>query len=225
MVKLPKITEAQIRALASAQSFERGKSYYQGGAIIEPLRQGLELRAECEGSEYEPYQISVALNPKGIGETSCTCPYDWGGICKHIVALLLTYAHNPQAFRHIEPLDKMLAGKSRDDLIVIIQDMLRHQPNLISVVELTKETQEIKPGQPMNVSVYRTQARRALQHESSRSVERESDTPAKGGGLVNVTTSKVVGLNYVDLSTVNAFSLATKSGLRRRPLLARGCRL
>jgi hypothetical protein len=27
----------------------------------------------------------------------------------------------------------------------------------------------------------------------------ESDTPAKGGGLVNVTTSKVVGLNYVDL--------------------------
>jgi hypothetical protein len=29
----------------------------------------------------------------------------------------------------------------------------------------------------------------------------------------------------LDLSTVNAFSLATKSGLRRRPLLARGCRL
>jgi hypothetical protein len=27
----------------------------------------------------------------------------------------------------------------------------------------------------------------------------QSDTPAKGGGLVNVTTSKVVGLNYVDL--------------------------
>jgi uncharacterized Zn finger protein len=192
VVKLPKITEAQIRALASAQSFERGKSYYQGGAIIEPLRQGLELRAECEGSEYEPYQISVALNPKGIGETSCTCPYDWGGICKHIVALLLTYAHNPQAFRHIEPLDKMLAGKSRDDLIVIIQDMLRHQPNLISVVELTKETQEIKPGQPMNVSVYRTQARRALQHESSRSVERElkalGETAARlagGGDFVN----------------------------------------
>jgi len=27
----------------------------------------------------------------------------------------------------------------------------------------------------------------------------KSDTPAKGGGLVNVTTSKVVGLNYLDL--------------------------
>jgi uncharacterized Zn finger protein len=53
--KLPKLTEAQIRALASAQSFERGKGYYHEGPIVEPLRQGLELRAECEGSEDEPY--------------------------------------------------------------------------------------------------------------------------------------------------------------------------
>ena len=190
--KLPKLTEAQIRALASAQSFERGKGYYRDGAIVEPLQQGLELRAECEGSEYEPYQISVTLNTKGLAETSCTCPYDWGGICKHIVALSLAYVHNPQAFRHIEPLDKMLAGKSKDDLIVIIQDMLRHQPGLISVVELSTETQEIKQGKPMNVSIYRTQARRAMQHESARSAERDlkalGETAARlarGGDLIN----------------------------------------
>jgi uncharacterized Zn finger protein len=190
--KLPKLTEAQVRALASAQSFERGQSYYQGGAIVEPLRQGMELRAECEGSEDEPYQISVTLNTKGVEATSCTCPYDWGGICKHIVALLLAYVHNPQAIRLIESLDKMLAGKSRDELIAIIQDMLRHQPGLISVVEVTTETQEIKQGKPMNVSIYRTQARRAMQHESRRSVERDlkalGETAARlarGGDFVN----------------------------------------
>jgi len=190
--KLPKLTEAQVRALANEKSFDRGKGYYQDGAIAEPLRQGMELRAECEGSEYEPYQISVTLGAKGIAETSCTCPYDWGGICKHIVALLLAYVHNPQAFRVIEPLDRMLADKSKDELIAIIQDMLRHKPELISVVELTKETQEIKQGKPMNVSVYRTQARRAMQHEMPRSVERElqslRDTAArlaKGGDTLN----------------------------------------
>src|SRR5437868_1117897 len=181
--KLPKLTEAQVRAMATEKSFERGKSYYRGGAIVEPLRQGLELRAECEGSEYEPYQISVTLGAKGVAETSCACPYDWGGICKHIVALLLAYVHNPQAFRVIEPLGRMLAGKSKDEMIAIIQDMLRHKPDLISVVELTKETQEIKQGKPMNVSIYRTQARRAMQHESPRSVERElkalKDTAAR----------------------------------------------
>lgn len=171
--KLPILTEAQVRTLASSQSFERGESYYRGGAIVEPLLQGMKLRAECEGSEYEHYQISVTLNAKGIAGTSCTCPYDWGGICKHIVALLLTYVHKPQAFRAIEPLEKMLADKSKEDLIAIIQDMLKHMPDLISVVELTTETQEIKQGKPMIVSVYRTQARRAMQHESRRSVERE----------------------------------------------------
>jgi uncharacterized Zn finger protein len=190
--KLPELTEAQIRALASAQSFERGLSYYQDGALVEPLRQGLELRAECEGSEYEPYQISVTLGAKGIAETSCTCPYDWGGICKHIVALLLAYVHNPQAIRVIEPLDVMLADKSKDELIAIIQDMLKHKPDLISVVEITTQAQGIKPGQPMNVSVYRTQARRAMQYETPRSVERELKTLravaarlAKGGDTLN----------------------------------------
>lgn len=172
--KLPKLTEAQIHALANAKSFERGKDYFQDDSILKPLQQSFELRAECEGSEYEPYQISVTLDAKGIAETSCTCPYDWGGICKHVVALLLTYVYKPQAFRVIEPLDKMLTGKSKEQLIAIIQDLLKHRPNLISVVELTKETQAIEQGQPMNVSLYRTQARRAMQHKTSRSALKEN---------------------------------------------------
>ncbi len=95
--KPPKLTEAQDRALTSAQSFEPGKSCSGGDAIVEPLRQGLELRAEREGSEDEPYRISVTLGARGIGETPCTCPYDWGGVCKHVVALLPNFFHNPQS--------------------------------------------------------------------------------------------------------------------------------
>lgn len=190
--KFPQLTEAKIRALASAQSFERGLSYYQDGAIVEPVSQGMELRAECAGSEYEPYQISVTLDAKGIAETSCTCPYDWGGICKHIVALLLTYVRQPQAFRALQPLDKMLADKSRDELILIIEALLRHKPELMSVVELTTTTQQVKQGKPLNASAYRTQARRAMQHETPRSVEKElkplrevAARLAKGGDTLN----------------------------------------
>ena len=58
---LPQLSEALIRGMASGASFERGKSYYHGGAILDPVRQGLELRTECEGSHYEPYQVSVTL--------------------------------------------------------------------------------------------------------------------------------------------------------------------
>lgn len=36
--KLPRLTEAQVRKLASGQSFERGKDYYGEGAILEHAR-------------------------------------------------------------------------------------------------------------------------------------------------------------------------------------------
>ncbi len=56
--QLPTLAEAHICTLASAQSFERGTSYFHGGAILDPVRQGMELRASCEGSAYEPYQVN-----------------------------------------------------------------------------------------------------------------------------------------------------------------------
>ena len=65
---VPRLTEAQVRKLGNRQSFERGKSYYRDGAILEPVRQGLELRAQYEGSEYEPYEVSASLESHGIAE-------------------------------------------------------------------------------------------------------------------------------------------------------------
>ena len=115
--KLPQLTEAHIRELTSGKSFERGEAYYRDGAVLEPVRQARDLRAQCEGSDYEPYQVSATLAEGGITETSCTCPYDYGGICKHVVALLLTYVHEPQAFRSIPPLATLLDGRSQEELV------------------------------------------------------------------------------------------------------------
>jgi hypothetical protein len=59
--KLPRLTESHVRKLASEKSFERGKNYYCDESILEPVRQGMELRAYSEGSDYEPYQVSAML--------------------------------------------------------------------------------------------------------------------------------------------------------------------
>jgi len=48
--------------------------------------------ADCEGSY--TYHLRVELDEGGIQSAFCTCPYDYAGYCKHIVALLLTYIHN-----------------------------------------------------------------------------------------------------------------------------------
>jgi uncharacterized Zn finger protein len=171
--KLPRLTEAHIRNLATAPSFERGQTYYRDGAVLDPICQETYLRAQCEGSDYEPYQVSATLAKGGIVETSCTCPYDHGGICKHVVALLLTYVHKPQTFRFIPPLAALLAGSSHQELIALIGEMIKQEPDLLSLVELSVATEQARQGQPLDAAAYRRQARRALRHESKHVVEKE----------------------------------------------------
>jgi uncharacterized Zn finger protein len=171
--KLPRLTEAHIRELASEKSFDRGEAYYHDGSVLEPVLQERELRAQCQGSDYEPYQVGATLSKSGLAETSCTCPYDYGGICKHIVALLLTYVHEPQSFRTIPPLTTLLAGRGQEELIALIGEMIKREPGLLSLVELSVETEQAARGNQPDVSVYRRQARRALRHESEHVVEKE----------------------------------------------------
>ena len=158
------ITEADVRRLASEQSFNRGASYFRSGTIFEPVRQGNELRAYCHGSSYEPYRVSATLGPQGVAATHCTCPYDWGGICKHIVALLLTWVHEPEAFQAVAPLDEALAGRSKEELIALIQEMLKREPDLVRLLELP-----VRPDRqaPLDLDVFRRQINYALRREYS----------------------------------------------------------
>ncbi len=88
MTNRPNLTEATVRRLATAQSFERGEDYYYRSAVYDIVRRGDTLQTEVEGSQYEPYQVTIELDAAGITSTYCSCPYDWGGVCKHIVAVL-----------------------------------------------------------------------------------------------------------------------------------------
>ena len=58
-----------------------------------------------------------------------------GGDCKHIVALLLTYVHQPNEIRSIEPILTAIAEKPRATLLRIIAELLKRQPTLLSIVE------------------------------------------------------------------------------------------
>ncbi|MCA1704782.1 MAG: SWIM zinc finger family protein, partial [Actinobacteria bacterium] len=61
------------------------------------LRRGQELAAQVAGSQFAPYDVRVVFDDAGIIEASCSCPYDWGGLCKHIVATLLACVHEPES--------------------------------------------------------------------------------------------------------------------------------
>lgn len=79
-------TQEGIRTLCTEQSFERGRDYYHQGRIQELDIDGDEISATVRGSNYYDVTIDVAADPI---RTRCSCPYDYAGDCKHIVAVLL----------------------------------------------------------------------------------------------------------------------------------------
>lgn len=137
---IPKLTKAFIREHATSQSYQRGESYYQGGAVSALIQRGNTLNAEVEGSEYQPYRISISFDQGGITAANCSCPYDWGGWCKHIVATLLACANEPKSIEERPALDEMLAPLSREQLLALLQKLIIEQPEIVDAIdsELTR---------------------------------------------------------------------------------------
>lgn len=84
------ITIEEIMSLCNETSYERGMEYYKEGRINRVEFFGNKLKTIVVGT-YN-YEVTVKLD-KGI-KASCTCPYDWGGYCKHIIATLILLSEN-----------------------------------------------------------------------------------------------------------------------------------
>lgn len=156
MTKLPQLTESDIRGWTDPGSFGRGQGYYRAGHIVTPRRQGNTLKARCIGSRPEPYYVEVTLAQKGIASGDCSCPVGAGGHCKHAVALLLTWLHEPESFTTVEDLETALNRRSKAELIVIVRRMLDRYPDLEQVLELPIVTAEDAP--PVDADFIRRQA-------------------------------------------------------------------
>jgi len=131
----PPITEADIQHMAEEKVFDRGESYFAGGAIIKPTRIGNTLIARCHGSDYAPYRVKVVFDKKKVVEAMCSCPYDMGGYCKHIVALLLAHIRAPEMIEVKLTVEELLAESSRNDLIAMITEMVDLYPELYGVID------------------------------------------------------------------------------------------
>lgn len=132
---IPHLNEALIRSHATAQSFERGESYYRNGSVASLTQRGSCLMGAVEGSEYEPYRVSIQFDAGGLTSATCTCPYNFEGWCKHIVATLLTSLHHPDQIEQRSPLEVLLRPLNRDQLQTLLQALTTEQPELIDQIE------------------------------------------------------------------------------------------
>ena len=68
----------------------RGQDYYRQGYVESVDYDNGLVTAEVSGSEVEPYLVEVIFDEYGEVEAwECDCPYEWGPVCKHVVAALL----------------------------------------------------------------------------------------------------------------------------------------
>ena len=131
----PRLTEAAVRDLSRPQSYDRGTNYQDEGAVVDIAQRGKTIRAGVEGSQYEPYQVRIDLDETGVVDTRCSCPYDHGGICKHRVAVLLTYIHDPDEVEQRPPVSELLADASPEDLREVLIDLGESHPKIAERIE------------------------------------------------------------------------------------------
>ena len=132
---LPHLTIAAIKRAASEKSFDRGNSYFNSGAVIGPTLRHNILQAEVEGNEVQPYRVTAIFDQGGVTECHCSCPYDWGGWCKHIVATLLTCIHQPETIEERPPLGQLLAQLNLPQAKTLIESWVNDDPGLLESLD------------------------------------------------------------------------------------------
>lgn len=162
-----KLSEKDIRKWIETESCERGYRYFENGAILDAQRQGMSLKAYCEGSQPQPYRVGVTFDRGVISDAHCSCPVGGRGRCKHVAALLFTYLNRPGDFREVEELDTALGKRTKEELIGLIKQMLARQPELEVLVE-TPLPSEGKRHTSIDIESYRRRAAaafRCVRHE------------------------------------------------------------
>jgi len=72
---------------------QRGLSYFREGCVtqFDEIAKG-EFEAIVEGTE--EYAVHLEVENNTMTEYSCTCPYEYGPVCKHIAAVLFYMSCN-----------------------------------------------------------------------------------------------------------------------------------
>ena len=97
---------------------------------------GDRLFATVQGSEWDPCHVIVTFTGDGF-TASCTCPYDWGGYCKHVVAVLLTGDDDvpPIPVASKAPVAQLVDRLEAPALRVLVQRLVDACPALADAVD------------------------------------------------------------------------------------------
>ncbi|MPY47560.1 SWIM zinc finger family protein [Streptomyces acidicola] len=135
------LTEANLKTLAGARSFERGRGYVDAVSGVE-VGDGW-VTASVHGTER--YEVQLTLEGAGGLSGECDCPYGMeGNFCKHLVALGLTMLAQRESLPRqrkaardrAQDLDGWLSALSKDELLALVREQIGEDPQLRRRMEL-----------------------------------------------------------------------------------------
>ncbi len=168
------ITNEFIRAHASPESMRRGQEYYFGGRVDSLALRDDILTATVRGSDIEPYTVRAIVRDGAFVNVSCTCPYDWGDWCKHIVAVALAIAEHPDSVDELPSLRTRLESLDRETLLSLVTRLVKDEPAIEAPVErfLTQTEIHSHPAQPAPVVHVDTESIKRRVHAAVHSLDR-----------------------------------------------------
>ncbi|MFI9625501.1 SWIM zinc finger domain-containing protein [Streptomyces sp. NPDC052042] len=139
------LTEANLRALAGARSFERGTRYLDAVSGIEIG----DAWATATVHGTDRYEVELALDGSDDLDGMCDCPYGQeGNFCKHLVALGLSLLarstglprQRAAARQRAQTLDAWLSDLSREELIELVRERIAEDRRFRRHLELRVAT-------------------------------------------------------------------------------------
>ncbi|MEM9817477.1 MAG: SWIM zinc finger family protein [Cyanobacteria bacterium P01_D01_bin.6] len=134
-MSIPNLTLATLQRHATDNSYQRGQAYFRSGAVVALTQRQQTLQAEVEGNDPTLYRVAITFDGGGITGASCTCPYDYEGWCKHIVATLLTCVHQPETIEQRPTLSQLLDQLNLVQTQGLVQNLIDENPGLLESVD------------------------------------------------------------------------------------------
>ncbi|MFI1567590.1 SWIM zinc finger domain-containing protein [Streptomyces sp. NPDC020490] len=135
------LTEANLKALAGARSYERALGYLDAVSGVE-VGDGW-VTASVHGTER--YEAQLTLDGPGGLAGECDCPYGLeGNFCKHLVALGLTVLAQRESLprqrraarERARDLDGWLSALSKDELLAVLREQIDEDQQVRRRLEL-----------------------------------------------------------------------------------------
>ena len=124
------LTVGDVEKLCDSRIFARGNEYFLSGQVVDRTRHPGGIGARVLGARSYRVEVERGLHFR------CSCPFDIGGACKHVVATLLAWQKEPQTFFEEDPVTRAIGRLSKREVAAILREVCDRHPEIVAEYRL-----------------------------------------------------------------------------------------